>query len=62
MLGVVAVYEVQHHYELVFPRDKDTQNPNLVMTLLLNKLAADNITNTTIPPNMVVKDKDRSGN
>ena len=45
----------------LFPKDKDTENPNLVMTLLLNNLhAAANITNTTDPPN-VVEDKD-SGN
>ena len=59
---IVAVYEVQHHYELVFPREKGTLDPNLVMTLIINKLAAGNITNTTVPPNMVDEDKDRSGN
>ena len=33
------------------------------MTLLLNNLdAADNITNTTVPPNVVEENKDRSGN
>ena len=39
-----------------------TLNPNLDMTSLLNKLAADNITNMTVPPNIVEEAKDRSGN
>ena len=45
----------------LFPIDKDTENPNLVMTSLLNNIpVADNITNMTDPSNMV-EDKD-SGN
>ena len=38
----------------LFPIDKDTENPNLVMTSLLNNLdAADNITKKPDPTNVV---------
>ena len=44
----------------LFPKDKDTENPNLIMTSFVNNLpASDNITKTTDPPN-VVEDKDCS--
>ena len=55
------VGKVQHHYELVFPKDKETENSNPEMTLLLNNLdkleAADNNTKEPDPTNMVDEDK-----
>ena len=61
--GFVIVYKVQHDYELVFPRDKRTQNLNLDMTSLLNDLnAADNITKEPNHTNVVeVETKPRGG-
>ena len=60
---IVMVYVISTTMSWLFPIDKDTENPNLVMTSLLNNLdAAENTTNMTVPPNVVEEDKDRSGN